>query len=183
VVLHREPETAQTRGRPIYYGNARRVFGLGGRRILVEAEVGAALERSADRPIFLRAIVDLLRDRPFEHAVDLLIDGLDGLLVFVRRCTGRIRSALRMLSRCSGGMRGAGRAICLALGARYLRRQLAYLGLQVIELCLDGLQVGAARREGDAERGRAHHESPASVLNHGITPAFYLLVVQCTFVR
>jgi hypothetical protein len=66
-------------------------------------------------------MVELLRNLPFEHAVDLFIDRLDRLLVVLRSRAGRISGAFCVLGRSGGGTGGTRSAACLALDARRLR--------------------------------------------------------------
>lgn len=65
-------------------------------RYTVSQRRGRAQHRPTD--IARRAGGNLLRDRPFEHTVDFLVDRLDGLFAFIRRCTGGIRRAPRALN-------------------------------------------------------------------------------------
>src|SRR5579862_2219467 len=93
------------------------------------------------RGVLLRLETVLLRNRPLEHPVDLLVGRIAAGLARMRRRQRLVGRALRTAGRLAGRLGSAVGLISLALGSRDVALRLSQLRLQIRNLCLQRLEI------------------------------------------
>jgi hypothetical protein len=149
-------------------------LGLGAGALLAASRSPKKTPRTARRFPSVSRKWRLLRYRPLEHPVDLLIRRVTARLTGMGRSQRLVGGALRTAGSLSGRGGRTARRVSSALRARHITLSLRQLSLQIVNLCLDGLQIRTTCHSDHQRRGsrsfhnaRALHTSPLWVVDSG----------------